>query len=361
MAKTTGQAPAMRSCVERMIPYIPGEQPKDPSLVKLNTNENPYPPAPGVLRALESLSPAQMRKYPDPLCVSLREAIGRDLNIPTNQIVIGNGSDEILKMYAEAFVDAGDVVAYLWPTYSLYPVFVEKAQGRELRLPWRAGERSQEEALRSLPDNTRLVYLANPNPPIGLAVGLDTIAEVAERHQQTLFVIDEAYIAYGGESAVRLVREGGRNIAVSRTFSKSHSLAGMRLGFAVGPPPVIDALYRVKDSYNLSVAAQVAGLEAWNDHAYTADVIDRIKSTRRRVTDELRRMNFGLEESQGNFVFARHPDAPAIFERLRENQVLVRYFKSPELADGLRITIGTDEEMNRLLEVLATWLGKPNG
>src|SRR5690606_12757594 len=180
---------------------------------------------------------------------------------------------------------------------SLYPVFVEKIAARELRLEWQCGGRSQADALLSLPQGVKLVYIANPNPPIGLDIDLDLIRRLAASHPATMFVIDEAYIAYGGESAIALVREGIPNVAITRTFSKSHSLAGMRVGFAVGPKAVIDVLYRIKDSYNVNAASQAAALASWNDHDYTRGVIQRIVATRGRVTSALRAIGFNIEDS----------------------------------------------------------------
>lgn len=347
--------PRLRPAVERLHPYVPGEQPRDPAIVKLNTNENPYPPSPRVLEALHALGADKVRKYPDPQCTALREAIARDLAVDPEQVLMANGSDEVLKMFAEAWVDPGETVAYLWPTYSLYPVFVHKTGAREARLPWRTGDCTQEQALWAIPPGVRLLYLTSPNPPVGLPVGIDAIRQAALANPEAVVVVDEAYIAYGGESAIELVREGLPNVAITRTFSKSHSLAGMRVGFAVGPAGLIDGLERVRDSYNLDAASQAAALEAWNDATYTREVVSRVCATRERVRGELLARGFTVEPSAGNFLFARHPKAPEIFRFLRENKVLIRYFDTPELRDGLRITIGTDAEMDRLLAVLAQW------
>jgi len=345
-------APKPRKSVAAMHPYVPGEQPKDAKLIKLNTNENPYPPSPKVREALAALTDDRLRKYPDPVCLALRESIASSLGVGANQVIASNGSDEILKMIVEAWVEPGEKVAYLWPTYSLYPVFVEKAEAVEMRLPWKTGERTQEESLASAPREAKVIFVTNPNPPIGLGVSLDAIRALALDRPSTVVVVDEAYIAYGGESAVALIREGIPNVVVTRSFSKSHSLAGMRVGFGVGSADAIDILNRVKDSYNVGVAAQVAARAAWEDAEYTDGCVGRIRATRERVAERLRSGGFEIEASEGNFLFARRSDAREVFHRLREEHVLVRYFDTPELADGIRITIGTDAEMDEMLRVM---------
>lgn len=344
--------PTPRPEVARMHGYTPGEQPKDPLLVKLNTNENNYPPAPGVIAALRSLTEQRVSRYPDPMCTALRASIARDLDLAIDQVLMGNGSDEVLKMVMEAYVDPHDRVGYLWPTYSLYPVFVEKHEATEVRFPWDPNGRTQEEALDDAPTDLKLAYITNPNPPLGLPVALEAIRRFAEQRPSTLVVVDEAYIAYGGESAVALVREGVENVAVTRTFSKSHSLAGMRVGFIAGPAYALELLYRIKDSYNLDVAAQVAALAAWDDAAYTQGVVAKIKATRDRLAESLRGLGFRVVPSAGNFLFARREDAPELYRLLRENHILVRYFNTPELRDGIRISIGTDAEIDALLAVI---------
>ncbi len=344
--------PLPRPEVLRMHAYIPGEQPKNPKLVKLNTNENSYPPSPRVLEALHALGDHAVGRYPDPMCTRLRESIAGSLGVEADQIIMGNGSDEVLKMAIEAYVDPEDSVGYLWPTYSLYPVFLDKIGAHEVRFPWSPDRDSQEYALAQAPEDLKLVFITNPNPPFGLEVTLEAIRRFAETRLSTLVVVDEAYIAYGGESAIALVREDYPNVIVTRSFSKSHSLAGMRAGFAVGPKSVIEMFYRVKDSYNLNAATQAATLASWEDASYTETIVAKICATRERVAVELTALGFNVPPSRGNFLFARHPEVPEIFAKLRENNVLVRYFDTPELRDGLRISIGTDQEMDVFLQVL---------
>lgn len=344
--------PEPRPSVAAMTPYIPGEQPADPGIVKLNTNENPYPPSPRVIEAIHSLGEAALRKYPDPLCRRLREAVAARLGIEPEGVLATNGSDEILKMAVEAFVRPGDAVGYLWPTYSLYPVFVEEAGGREVRLDWSESGPTQEQALEGAPTDLRVLFVANPNPPIGRTVGLDDLRRLATRLPATLLVVDEAYVAFGGESAVALVREGFANVLVTRTFSKSHGLAGMRVGLGLGVPELMRVLFRVKDSYNVGVAAQAAALAAWQDEEYTADVVRRVRATREWTAERLRALGFSVTPSHGNFLFARRADAREVFAALRARRVLVRYFDTPRLSDGLRITIGTNADMKCLVDAL---------
>ncbi|MCB2153888.1 histidinol-phosphate transaminase [bacterium] len=344
--------PIPRASVAAMTGYTPGEQPKTADLIKLNTNENPYPPSPAVMEALANLDPNAARKYPPPMADALREAIARDLTIRPEQILITNGSDEILRLAVEAYVEPGERVGYLWPTYSLYPVFVAKAGAEEVRLGWNVGGRTQEEALLNAPKDLKVLFITNPNPPVGLEVSVEIIRRVAEQLPQTLIVVDEAYIAYGGESSVPLLHEELANILVTRSFSKSHSLAGLRVGLGAGSPGVMDVLFRIKDSYNVSAAGLAAGLAAWNDVEYTEQIIGRIRSTRAKLTSELHDLGFSVPASSGNFVFARGGDAPALFKELRNNRILVRYFDTPELRDGMRITVGTLAEVTALIELL---------
>lgn len=342
--------PVARTEVLRMKAYTPGEQPQLRDMVKLNTNENPYPPAPGVLQALKNLTEQQIRCYPQPVCAPLREAISKDLGLDAEQILIGNGSDELLKLIMLAYVDPEENVGYLWPTYSLYPVFVDQLGAWSRPVRWMEEGKTQEEALHHSPFDNQLFFVTNPNPPIGASIALSAIRDFALARPSTLVVVDEAYIAYGGESAVTLVKEGVHNIIVTRSFSKSHSLAGMRVGFAIGDPQVIDLLYRIKDSYNINAASQAAALASWVDHDYSDTVVRRVIKTRTKSRERLIQRGFQVEESKGNFLFARRTDVVELYRFLRQNNIFVRYFSSPELENGIRISIGTDAEMARLFE-----------
>ncbi len=349
---TMTAGPKLRASVAGLEPYVPGEQPKDPGLVKLNTNENPYPPSPHVHTALASLGERPVARYPDPMATALRTSIAETLGVGVDQVLATNGSDEILKMAAEAYAERDSRITYLWPTYSLYPIFVARAEAIEHRLAWSPDVEPEHEALDRAPRDATVLYLANPNPPFGGVQSLDVIRRLAARMPRTLIVVDEAYIAYGGESAVTLVNEGVPNILVTRSFSKSHSLAGMRVGFGVASPQVIQGLLRVKDSYNLGAAAQLAARAAWEDEAHTAECVARIVATRDRLATELKKRAFRVFDSAGNFLFAERGDCLEVFAHLRTQKILVRHFDTPELRGGIRITIGTDSEINALIASL---------
>jgi histidinol-phosphate aminotransferase len=336
--------------VAALHPYTPGEQPRG-AVVKLNTNENPHAPSPAVASALAALRPEDARKYPDPTCAALRAAIAGDLAVDPAQVIVTNGSDEALRLAFEAYADARDLAAWLWPTYSLYPVFAAKGAVRVAQLPF-GGAVSQEDALATAPATARLLCVANPNPPLGRAVDVEAIRAAADRLPAALVISDEAYIAYGGESALRLVQEGVPNVLVTRSFSKSHALAGMRVGFAVGAREVIVALNAIRDSYNVSAANQAAALAAWRDKEWLADVVAKVQATRGQALEDLRARGFAVEPSDGNFLFARRADAAALHRQLRDQGIYVRWFDTDGLRDGLRITIGTTEQMAALMDAL---------
>lgn len=341
-------APPPRPEIAALHPYIPGEQPRLARIVKLNTNENAHGPAPAAVEALRRLDGEALRKYPDPGAAALREAVAGRLGVESRQVVAGNGSDEILRLAFEAYAGPGDKAAWLWPTYSLYPVFADKGGVRQVAVPFEGG--SQEDALDRVPEDAKLVLVANPNPPFGAPVAVEAIRRLADRLPGALVVSDEAYIAFGGESAVALVREGVPNVFVSRSFSKSHSLAGMRVGFGVGAPEVVRALSAIKDSYNLSAAAQAAALAAWGDQEWLAATTEKILAERGRAMEELRRRGFEVPPSAGNFVFARREGAGGAYHRLKERGILVRWFDTEGLRGGIRITIGSREQMDALYE-----------
>lgn len=330
--------------------YTPGEQPAESGWIKLNTNESPYPPAPHVVEATRSCcSEALFNKYPDPVAKGLRTAIGNSLGFPIEQILAGNGSDEILRLICHAFLTPGDTIGMTDPTYTLYEV---------LAAMFGAGSRmfATEPPDYSLPSeiidsDVRILFLPNPNPPVGTYYTIEQLSEVAAANTERLLVIDEAYTDFGPGSAVELVRTHA-NIIVTRTFSKSYSLAGMRVGFMVAPGALIAEAEKIKDSYNLNRVSLVAAEAAWNSTEYYAEKCRTIRSDRAFLRDELLRRGFAVPESEGNFLFARRPDAKSLYENLKARKILVRYFNTPRLADGLRITIGTRAELEALLSAL---------
>ena len=339
--------------VRALRPYVPGEQPKDPSAVKLNTNENPYPPSPKVAAALAAFDCAALRKYPDPEFAAIRARLAKIFRTSPERVFVGNGSDEVLTLAARAFVEDGERIASLNPSYSLYRTLADVrgvewegvALGADLRVPAR---------FRVSPEASLFLW-TNPNAPTSLAVPAPRIAAFARKFPGVV-IVDEAYADFASEDCTALAAApGNRNLLVMRTLSKSFSLAGLRLGYAIGPADLIGALYKVKDSYNVDLIAQTAALAALNDLKWMRASTAKVRRTRRRVTRELERRGWQVPPSETNFLFARPPEpfaAAELFRRLRERNVFVRYFPYPETADRLRITIGTDAEMDAFLRAL---------
>jgi histidinol-phosphate aminotransferase len=338
--------------------YVPGEQPREPGFVKLNTNESPYSPAPEVLQAvLETAQGASYNKYPDPLSSALREAFAADLGFETSNVFVGNGSDEVLRLLCHAFLSAarGDQIGMLNPTYVLYDtlatMFGCESQIFDLQPPDYSFPDS------ALVSRVRIFFLPSPNPPLGTHYPSETIRALASADPARLVVIDEAYIDFAHGSAIELVKEY-ENLVITRTFSKSYSLAGLRVGFAVANEEIIRQLDKIRDSYNLNRVSQAAALAAWRARAYHGEMCERIRQDRDYLTRELRQRGFEVPDSQGNFVFARKSGAAAFYQALKERKVLVRYFNTPALQDGVRITIGTREELEILLREIDSLCGE---
>ncbi len=330
--------------------YVPGEQPSpDSGVIKLNTNENPYPPSPRVVEAIQA-ELSRLRLYPPPLADDLRAAAAGAYDFPREGILAGNGSDELLTMIVRACASPGEKVAYPVPTYSLYPVLA-RLQGAEVEeIPF-PEDFSLPAALSET--RARVVFVANPNSPSGTFLPAAELRKLAES-VEGLVVLDEAYVDFADENALSLAREL-ENVLVLRTLSKSFSLAGMRVGLAFGNPGLIHELLKVKDSYNLDRLAAVAGGAALEDMPWMLANREKILRTRGALVRGLEGLGFGVLPSKANFVFARRASPPAkeMYDALKLRRVLVRYFDSPRLADGLRITVGTDEEIRKLLDELA--------
>jgi histidinol-phosphate aminotransferase len=331
--------------------YTPGEQPQGGRVVKLNTNENPYPPSPRVIEALRNLAPDALRRYPDPVSKRFRMLCAERHGYPGPEWVIaGNGMDELLAMALRTFVDPGDDVLAMYPTYSLYEVLC-KLHGANIRYVQLDEQFALTEEFFSTPG--RLCFLTRPNAPTGLCC---TLAE-AERVCATfpgVVVIDEAYVDFAADNCMDFPKRFP-NCIVMRTFSKSFSLAGMRLGIAVAQPELIVALLKTKDSYNLDACSQSAGTAAMEDYAYMQENAARVAASRDRLRAGLLDLGFDVGPSQANFLLARWnrtPNALEIFRSLRDQGILVRYFDAPRLQDALRITVGTDEEGDELLGAL---------
>ncbi|HEY8517783.1 MAG TPA: histidinol-phosphate transaminase [Candidatus Binatia bacterium] len=328
--------------------YVPGEQPSDPRVIKLNTNENPYPPPPSVREAIAEAC-ERLHLYPDPTARPLREKAGELWGVDPDGVVIGNGSDELLSLLMRTVVAPGDAVAYATPTYSLYRTLVAIQGGRSVEIPYGPDYAVPQELFRV---DARMILVCNPNAPSGTVVSTRELEKLARARRDLLLVVDEAYVDFA-DDGVTWIANGEPNVVVLRTLSKSYSLAGLRLGIAVTTPELARQLNKVKDSYNVSRLAQAGALAALSDQATMRAHVARVRATRARLTAELEKLGFSVLPSQTNFVLARRPGEAAlpIAEALRERGILVRYFA--ELPDALRITVGTDAEIDRLLEELA--------
>jgi len=334
-------------------PYVPGEQPRDRRYIKLNTNENPYGPSPKVLEAIRSATDDSLRLYPDPTCDMLISAAAERYGLRKDQIFAGNGSDEVLAFAFMAYFDPGRTIVFPNITYSFYPVYASLFKLDYVTTPLDSEYNIPSEQLMK---SSGGVILANPNAPTGKAMPLEAIRKVLEGNPDTVVIIDEAYIDFGGESAVGLIPEYP-NLLVIQTFSKSRSLAGMRIGFAFGDVELIRGIESVKNSFNsytLDRLAIVAGTAALKDEEYYRKVTEKVIATREKFTDELRKRDFTVTDSSANFVFASHRTVPAkkIFTELRERGILVRYFNKPLIDNHLRISIGTDMEMDAVISAL---------
>jgi len=344
-----------RRIVEAMEGYVPGEQPRDRRYVKLNTNENPYPPSPQVLEALHDAVAENLRLYPRPMADELRERAARLYRLQPENVLVGNGSDELLAIVMRACVDPASRVAYPVPTYSLYDTLVSIHGGQAVHVPF-PPDFSLPEAL--LETDAKLVIVCNPNSPSGTLVPPESFRALLERRPSRLVVADEAYVDFADANCLDLLREH-RNLVVLRTLSKSYSLAGLRIGLALGAERVIEALAKVKDSYNVNRLSIVAGAAALRDPRWMEGNVRRIRRSRDALTRRLVEMGFEVPPSQANFVLARRPgqDLGPVYEGLKRRGVLVRHFPTPDLRDALRITVGTDDEIGVLLRVLGQLVG----
>ena len=338
--------------VRGLSPYVPGEQPKLDDLVKLNTNENPYPPSPRVLAAIAAATD-RLRLYPDPRATALREAIATRCHVAPEEVFVGNGSDEVLAHTFQALLQHEAPLLFPDVTYSFYPVYCGLYGIRYEEVLLDAAMRVR------LADYRRpcsAILLPNPNAPTGIALSRDAIEALVREHADQLVVIDEAYVDFGAESAVPLVARHD-NLLVVQTLSKSRALAGLRVGFAIGQRPLIEALERVKDSFNsypLDCLAQAGAVAAINDDAWFQATRTRIIASREALTLALSELGFEVLPSLANFVFARHRSRGGadLAARLREHGVLVRHFRKPRIEDFLRITVGTEDQCSRLIGLL---------
>lgn len=342
----------VKSSIQRLKAYVPGEQPSDRTVVKLNTNENPYPVSPEALRALAEISAEDIRRYPDPLCSALREHIAGMHSCGPDNVFIGNGSDEILSLCVGAFVEPSSAISFFEPSYSLYPVLaairdiacvpVKLGPMFEWREPYVSG--------------ASLFFIGNPNAPTGVLYPKKEIAAFCRRFEGVV-VIDEAYVDFSSENCIDLAVEF-KNVLVLRTMSKSFSLAGARLGYAVADEQLIQALLKIKDSYNVNALTQKIALAALSDTDYHREIITKIKTTRESLTKRLKEKGFFVVPSEANFVWAKPEEMPAgdVFRKLRERNIYVRYFPGELTGEYIRITVGTDEQIDKLFEALESIL-----
>lgn len=343
--------------VRKIVPYVPGEQPDVPGMIKLNTNECPYPPAPGVQAAIAAMQSRDLRLYPDFDASVLVEGLADYYGVKKEQVFVGVGSDDVLSMAFLTFFNADKPVLFPDITYSFYDVWADL-----YRIPYETCALDDDFRIRPQ-DYKRLnggVIFPNPNAPTGVYEPLDLVEEIVRANRDVVVIVDEAYIDFGGESALPLIRKYD-NLLVVQTFSKSRAMAGMRIGFAMGDEKLIKYLRDAKfsfNSYTLNRPALALGAEALKDRAYFEEITGRIVATRERVKGELKKLGFTFPDSLTNFIFATHERIPAaqIFQALRERNIYVRHWDKPRISDYLRITVGTDEEMDTLLSFLREYI-----
>lgn len=339
--------------VKTLEPYVPGEQPKDKKYIKLNTNENPYGPSKRVIEAIEKASNEELKLYPDPTCSDLNKEIAKYYGLNENEVFIGNGSDEILAFSFMTFFQKGRKVLFPDVSYTFYNVYAEMFNldyeliklDNDFNIP-----------LEDFNRHNGGIIFPNPNAPTGKYIEPNEIIKVIEKNTDSVVIVDEAYVDFGGQSMVDYVKNYP-NLLVIQTFSKSRSLAGLRVGFAMGNKELIEGLNRVKNSFNsytIDRLALIGAREAIKDENYFKDTINKIIKTREETIIKLKDLNFKVLDSKANFIFAKHNKVKGkyLYEELKNNGVLVRHFNKDRIEDFLRITIGTDEEMNILIEKL---------
>lgn len=341
---------AWENNVRRVSPYVPGEQPNLPNMIKLNTNENPYPPAPGVRNLAKEIDTDALRLYPDPDARALIKELASFYNVKEENVFVGVGSDDVIAMAFLTFFNSKKPILFPDITYSFYDVWADL-----YRIPYERPALDDEFKIQVADyyKENGGVVIANPNAPTSIAEGLDVIEDILMHNQDVIVIVDEAYVDFGGESAIDLIPKYD-NLLVIQTFSKSRSMAGMRIGYAIGNKELIQALNDVKSSYNSYTMNQVSiffGVEAVRDHQYFKECIGNIVETREYVKKELKKLGFSFPDSKTNFLFITHKDIKAkeLYLALREQGIFVRYFEKPRIDNFLRVTIGTKEQMQSFL------------
>jgi histidinol-phosphate aminotransferase len=342
-----------RSNVDAMAPYVPGEQPlPGTKTIKLNTNENPYPPSSKAMSVLQSLDGEVLRRYPDPYANEFRQAVSDALGVPRDWIIVGNGSDEILNVLIRTCCEGARKVVYPMPTYVLYRTLSAIQPAETVEIPYGSDFKLPIEEL--VAANGTVTLIASPNSPDGHAVPIDDLRSLAPRLSGIL-AIDEAYVDFAEDSAVPLLREFD-NVILLRTLSKGYSLAGLRLGFGIANPKLLEGLFKVKDSYNIDAIACMVGAAAMRDQVYLKECAQKVKLSRGKLALSLQELNFKVWESQANFLFVQPQDIKAekLYLDLKKHGIIVRYFKQPGIDDKLRITVGTDEQNQKLIDTLGS-------
>ncbi|MBQ3787167.1 MAG: histidinol-phosphate transaminase [Lachnospiraceae bacterium] len=349
----------MNENIRKVVPYVPGEQPKRKGIIKLNTNECPYPPSPRVKRALSGIDYERLRLYPDPAASDLVDNWAKRCGLNKDQVFVGVGSDDVLSMCFLTFFAGKRPITFPDITYSFYDVWCDV-----YRIPYEVKPLKDDFTI-DIKDYTKGdfggVVIANPNAPTGVALPLSDIEKIVKANKNCVVIVDEAYVDFGAESAVGLI-EKYDNLIVVQTFSKSRAMAGMRIGFAMGCPTLIKYLNDVKysvNSYTMNYPSIVAGTAAIKDENYFKKIVSKVMSTRDRIETELAELGFSFNKSSANFIFARHERIPGaeIFERLKKRKIYVRHWDKERISDYLRITIGTDDEMDRLIDALKEIIG----
>jgi histidinol-phosphate aminotransferase len=342
-----------RSAINNMDSYVPGEQPQPGTkVIKLNTNENPYPPSPKVMEVLRDLDGEYLRRYPDPFAREFCQAVSEVLGVPANWVIVGNGSDDLLNILVRSCAEGSDRrVVYPMPTYVLYRTLSAIQPATVVEVPYPDNFQLPIEEL--IAANGAITFIASPNSPSGHAVPLHDLRELAQGVSGVV-VIDEAYVDFAEFSALPLVQEF-ENVIVLRTLSKGYSLAGLRMGFGVANPKLLAGLFKVKDSYNIDAISIKLGSAAMRDQAYKDACVDKVKMSRTKLSTDLENLGFTVLDSHGNFVLATPAEGNAefLYLTLKERGILVRYFKQSGLDDKLRISVGTDEQNKMLIEALA--------
>ncbi len=344
--------------IRKVEPYVPGEQPQN-KVIKLNTNENPYPPSKRVTKALKEMDTDRLRLYPDPACQALRDALADFYHVNHDQVFVGVGSDDVLSMCFLTFFNSQKPILFPDITYSFYKVWAEL-----YRIPYecqRLGEDFRIVKEDYYKENGGVIF-PNPNAPTGLYEELDLVEDILRKNQDVIVIVDEAYVDFAGRSAMELIDQY-ENLIVVQTFSKARSMAGMRIGYAISNPRLIQYLNDAKysfNSYTMNQAALVCGVEAVKDREYFEEGLHKIINTREWAKERFQELGFRCLDSSANFIFAMHPkyDARKLFEALKENGIYVRYWGSERIEQYLRITIGTREEMEALFEFLEEYVGK---